>query len=379
MLHLYRRHTKKCSHPQGDRSFIKCQCPIYVEGKVGEAFVREGLKTSNWQRANAIVQQAEARGSWEAPPDPAAAPKGMPLPEAVSRFMREAEHGKRLKQSALQKYRRLLGQLERHCAVSGVDTVAGLSLEVLQDFRDRPDWRGLSSLTLSKTLQRLRTFTKFCQQAGWITSNPMMLVRGPKVLEAQKLPFTPEQEQDIRRAVAALDLSNGYGQGKADPVTPQQLLTLVDVMLHTGLRISDAVQLRRSQVQGSRILLRTTKSGSDVYVPIPSSLAAALAALPVSAQGFYFLLDGSTERLESRTERWRRKLDRVFTQAGIPEGHPHRLRHTFAARLLSRGVSIEHVSVLLGHSSVQITQRYYAAWVAPRQLLLESEVSKTWQ
>jgi integrase len=82
--------------------------------------------------------------------------------------------------------------------------------------------------------------------------------------------------------------------------------------------------------------------------------------------------------LDTCTDLWRRQLVRVFSNAKISNGHPHRLRDTFAVELLLAGVSIEHVSVLLGHASVKITERHYSPWVRSRQEKLEEEVQKSW-
>jgi hypothetical protein len=46
--------------------------------------------------------------------------------------------------------------------------------------------------------------------------------------------------------------------------------------------------------------------------------------------------------------------------------------------LLLAGVPIERVSVLLGHSSTQITEKYYSAWVRARQEQLEADVRQSW-
>lgn len=56
---------------------------------------------------------------------------------------------------------------------------------------------------------------------------------------------------------------------------------------------------------------------------------------------------------------WSRYFDTVFELAKVKDAHLHRFHDTFAVSLLENGVSIENVSVLLGHSSVRITERHY--------------------
>lgn len=55
---------------------------------------------------------------------------------------------------------------------------------------------------------------------------------------------------------------------------------------------------------------------------------------------------------------WRKRLAKLFRLAEIEHGHPHRLRHTLAVELLLSGVPIERVSILLGHQSVRVTEKY---------------------
>ena len=71
-------------------------------------------------------------------------------------------------------------------------------------------------------------------------------------------------------------------------------------------------------------------------------------------------------------------LHSLFQLAGVKGGHAHRCRDTFAVELLLKGVPIERVSVLLGHSSVKITERHYSPWVRARQEQLEADVKRTW-
>jgi integrase/recombinase XerD len=93
----------------------------------------------------------------------------------------------------------------------------------------------------------------------------------------------------------------------------------------------------------------------------------------------YFFYDGISQR-ESMVKSW----DRVFKKVGetadppVANCHPHRFRDTFAVSLLLKGVSLDSVSKLLGHSSIKVTERHYAPWVKARQEHLEAEVRKIW-
>jgi hypothetical protein len=63
----------------------------------------------------------------------------------------------------------------------------------------------------------------------------------------------------------------------------------------------------------------------------------------------------------------------------VQGGHPHRFRDTLAVELLLDGMPIERVSVLLGNSSVKITERHYAPWVQARQTQLEADLVHAWR
>ena len=76
---------------------------------------------------------------------------------------------------------------------------------------------------------------------------------------------------------------------------------------------------------------------------------------------------------------WQCELKSLFELAKVANGHAHRFRDTFATGLLLQGVSLEQVSVLLGHSSIRITERHYAPWVRSRQEQLEADVRRTWK
>lgn len=100
-------------------------------------------------------------------------------------------------------------------------------------------------------------------------------------------------------------------------------------------------------------------------------------ALEAIAGKRYFFWTGSSKPKTAITD-WQEKLARLCALTKVEAGHAHRFRDTFATELLLAGVPLERVSILLGHSSIRITERHYAPWVRARQEQLEADVRRTW-
>ena len=157
----------------------------------------------------------------------------------------------------------------------------------------------------------------------------------------------------------------------------RRIQALVLLLRHSGLRIVDAVTLERSRVTGDKLFLYTAKTGTRVYVPLPDVVLTALEAIPRISERYFFWTGES--KTDSATGDWQRTLKGVFKQAGIPDGHARRFRDTFAVGLLQAGVPMERVSVLLGHSSIKVTEKHYSPWVRARQEQLEADVRRIWE
>ena len=159
---------------------------------------------------------------------------------------------------------------------------------------------------------------------------------------------------------------------------------LFQLMRWSGLSIMDALTLRRDELlQRSghyRIVTSRQKTGTDVSVPIPDEIAEELLAIPNDNPAYLFWSGVGARK--SITGNWgKRFIVPAFKAAGVSrEGHmlAHRLRDTFAVRLLEKGVPLEEVSKLLGHRSIKTTEKSYAAWVQGRQDRLDMLVRGTW-
>src|SRR5919201_763258 len=69
-----------------------------------------------------------------------------------------------------------------------------------------------------------------------------------------------------------------------------------------------------------------------------------------------FLMVHSGRRISDH--RMRTELRRAAAEAGLDGATPHQLRHTYATALVNSGVSLQHLMVLLGHQSAEMSLRY---------------------
>jgi len=320
---------------------------MWARGVVEGVAVRRSLKTRSWEHAEQLKREVEF-GKRAEPVE---------INFALDAFLAE-QTARSVSPATLRKLRPLIAGLRTFCDAHRLTHIPQLDLNHIRLFR--ASWKD-SPISALKKLERLRSFFNFCIASGWIQNNPAKMLKKPIVTEPPTLPFSDAEVQCI--------LFHVRGKWHA--------LTLV--LLHSGLRISDAMQLTPDQIQDGRLFLYQQKTKVPVYVPLPEFVVSELAKLPLTG-GYYFWKREGDSDLETATGNARRAFRKAFKAAKLAgHAHPHRFRDTFAVRLLQAGVPLQDVSILLGHSSVKITEKHYAPWVQERQARLEELVQRTWK
>jgi integrase/recombinase XerD len=94
----------------------------------------------------------------------------------------------------------------------------------------------------------------------------------------------------------------------------------------------------------------------------------------------HIFIDVKVEEFARANKMTQPEARKLLEQKGgkIADGHAHRFRDTFAVELLLADVPLERVSILMGHTSVKVTERHYAPWVRERQEQAEADVKRTW-
>jgi integrase/recombinase XerD len=360
MLTIYRRHVKTCEHKSEGRKYRRCRCPIWADGFLkGEGEIRESLDLQNWEKAQEKILDWEVNGR-TGKADPGAQETATTVDEACTAFLAEAE-SRELQESTLRKYRQLVRQMKAFAASEGVRYIKQWDLELVRRFRQ--SWRDKGN-TVVKKLERLRAFFRFAVDSEWIVKNPAAKMKSPTVRPNPTLPFTQDEMVPI---LAACDRYHGNAK---------RIRAMVLLLRYSGLRIGDAVRLARDRIAGGKLFLYTQKTGVPVWCPLPEFVCAALDSF-TPMNGTYYFWSGESSR-DGAARTYMGRLARIFKLANVANGHAHRFRDTFATELLLAGVPLERVSVLLGHSSLKVTEKHYSPWVRARQEQLEADVKATW-
>lgn len=127
------------------------------------------------------------------------------------------------------------------------------------------------------------------------------------------------------------------------------------LMYGSGLRVSEVASAQTKNLDFSRGAIRILGKGSKWrWVPLLDEAK----KLSQSLRGQEYLFENDKgEPLNVRT--FHRHIQKMGRQAGLSRPlHPHMLRHSFATHLLESGASLRAIQELLGHASLQTTQKY---------------------
>jgi integrase len=327
------------------------------------------------------LKQAEAfRDSLLASHKPASGDSttGPTVAECVEQYLvsREAE----LDTRTLSQHKLALGRLERHLAARGVVFIRQVTVDHLETFKHAGLPKEMKSTTRATTDAKIRCFLREAFRRGWIKEAIVERVRPVHGVYEQKEPYTDEEVQAI---LSQAELLNGGTHGYA--AHPKTFRLLLELMLATGMRVGDAVAF------DPRLLVKGDTLWSYSFVPQkrertrkPKVIEAYLTDSMVrkinecewlSRKGPFWYGAGTdpTPLAQAVYER----MQSIGARLGIADCRPHRLRDTFAVRRLLAGMQLEDVSRLLGHSSVKVTETYYAKWVASRKKRLERALAET--
>jgi len=202
---------------------------------------------------------------------------------------------------------------------------------------------GAAPATINKELQLVRhAFNLAVREWEWCRENPMHKVSMEPVHNQIDRWLTPDEETRLRTAA------------------PDWLREIITFALNTGMRQGEILSLQWQDVDFARgtLVVMKSKNRERRTIPLNSTVFELLAA----KQAANSKKDGSVFLTGLGNPLKVRYLARAFMKAreraGIPDFRFHDLRHTFATRLVQKGVDLYKVQRLLGHRTGLMTQRY---------------------
>lgn len=232
--------------------------------------------------------------------------------------------------------------------------IADVRLSHLETFAATIHEFGVSATSQARILCGVRSFFRFLVLDGVLADDPAELLESPAVGEHLPEVLTTEE---VDRMEASIDLSKWEGQRNR---------AIIEVLFSCGLRVSELVNLRFSDVSLNDKFLRIVGKGSkERLVPI-SDAALREMQLWLFDRNLMKVKPGEQEYvfLNRRGAHLTRTMilimiKRTAEEAGITKTvSPHTLRHSFATALLKGGANLRAIQEMLGHENIKTTQIY---------------------
>lgn len=214
-----------------------------------------------------------------------------------------------------------------------------MTKEHLRAFRLYLEKQGLMPRTVQHVLSDARCFFNWCEDAGLVDRSPFPRRIMPRIQEQPPDRLTDEQAEQLRH------LPEPYG-------------FVCRLALATGLRWGELTRAQASDLERGFLVVHQTKSAKIRRVPLPSDVLAEVRQRVGKLVPYAEASPGTLART-------------LRKMTGIEKFHCHQMRHTFACQWLERGGSLAALQQILGHASIETTQRY--ARLTDEVVMRESE------
>lgn len=237
----------------------------------------------------------------------------------------------------------------------GVSALAEVGRTELRAFMAHEQEREVSARSLARRLSAIKGFTRWLSARGGQDATALLAARAPKFRRKLPRPLSTDAARAVLDDIGA-DASVDWVAARDEAV--------VTLLYGCGLRISEALSLKRADHPLPDVLRITGKGGKERLVPVlpvaRQAVARYLGLCPhtIGPQDPLFVgVRGGA--LSARLVQ--RAMERVRMRLGLPAtATPHALRHSFATHLLAAGGDLRAIQELLGHASLSTTQAYTA-------------------
>ncbi len=210
------------------------------------------------------------------------------------------------------------------------------------------------SRSQARSISALKSFFNYLLFEGEIHSSPLKDIESPKI--ENKLPEVLT-EDEIKRLISSVNIDSEFGQRNK---------TIIEVLYGTGIRVSELIELKLSNIFFKENILKVTGKGNkERFVPLGK-----IALTEIKK----YLNDRDKLKINSKfsdilfLNRYGRQLTRSMIFKVINDSSknaeidkkisPHTLRHSYATHLLKNGADLRTIQLILGHESITTTEIY---------------------
>lgn len=209
---------------------------------------------------------------------------------------------------------------------------------------DYAEERNVKYNTLDSIRTALNTFFNWCEEEDYVLKNPMRKIHKIKGEQVIQYPFTEEQVELIRDACISM-----------------RELALIDFLNTSGVRANELCNLNISDVDiDNKTGIVYGKGNKERVIYFSDSakvhLRKYLNHRSDNNPALFVNFKKPYQRLSKRGLEY--IVNCIGDRAGVPDCYPHRFRRTLATRLLQRGMPVEQVQKILGHTKIETTLIY---------------------
>ena len=208
---------------------------------------------------------------------------------------------------------------------------------------------GLKSSSINRKISSIKHFYLFLSKKKIIKYSPADEIETPK--QEKYLPVSMS-EDEVERLISSPN---------PNQIIERRDKAMIEILYATGMRISELVNLKLTDIDFNRSVLKVFGKGSkERLVPYGEKAAEALDIYlrdrkKSDSKNVFLSNRGSQITRGAFWQRIKIYIKRENLKSSIS---PHTLRHAFATHLLNRGADLRSVQILLGHSDLSTTQIY---------------------
>lgn len=235
--------------------------------------------------------------------------------------------------------------LAQLAAKEGRATPKDITVSDIEDFKESLRKQRYTDKSVYRKINSVKSFFRFLRGQGIIEENPAAAVAHPKYELATPHVLTKLEYRALRDACRA----------------DKRISTIVEVLLQTGIRISELANLEVDDVDIEKhtLHIKAYESHGERTIPLNNAAVKALEEYyeirPKSRQKTLFVTKTCRPFLVRNI---RTAIDRYFRLAGIQDAKVNDLRHTFIVQQLAAGTPLVYVSQLVGHKRITTTEKY---------------------